>query len=219
MIFKMKNRNSFKRFFKKSPIIFNLSVGLIYIYIRLCIATMKWEINLPDGQDEKVYKKYRGALFAVWHNRLIYGIKLLSLYPPVKVLASPHSDGKIISKVVNLHGFEVVQGSTYRGATGALRAILHELKSGCNIVITPDGPRGPVGEINSAMVRIANKYDRPLIAISIEIDKCFRLNSWDRMMVPKLFSKAAINFSPPLELTGDEEIDKVTLKKALGSYE
>lgn len=215
----MSFKAKFKQQFKNSPFIFNFLVGLIYLYIRLAYLTIRWDIRFPEGMTVDDYKQYHGALFAVWHNRLSYAIKFFAPFPPIKALASPHSDGKIIGKIVNLFGFEIVEGSTFRGATTAIRAILGELKSGCNIVITPDGPRGPVGEINSAMVKIASKYDKPLIAASVEVNRSFRLKSWDRMMIPKLFSKVTVNFSKPLELTGNEEQDKETLKKAMGSYE
>lgn len=130
---------------------------------------------------------------------------------------SPHGDGRILGKLIQFFGFDTINGSTNKEATSALRAIIADLKSGTNIVITPDGPRGPAKQINSSMAKLAYKYNYKLIATSCVPENCFRLNSWDKMMVPKPFSKVRVKFSTPITLSGNTEKDDALLAEKLNN--
>lgn len=208
-------RARFKKFFKTSPLVFNLLVGVLYLYIKLCYMTIRWHFIYPEGYNKDDIKQEQGVLFAIWHEQLVYSIKIFGEYKPIKALASPHTDGRIITRLVNLFGYDIISGSTNKDATKALRLILQNLKGGVNVVITPDGPRGPTRRVNSSITRIAAKYGYKLIAASLTDDSCMRLRSWDKMMIPRPFARVDIRLSKPLELSGKVETDELLLAASL----
>lgn len=205
----------FKPFLKKSIIVHYIIVKLIYLYLKFVYITSKWEIIWINPSFEHEIKNIGSALFALWHNRTAYGMHIFKKYDNVFALASTHTDGKIITSVIRAMNFGIIEGSTNRNPTKAVRAIIDSLKRGNKIVITPDGPRGPIYKINSSITKIAYKYNKPLIPISCGTTKFFALNSWDKMMLPKPFGKIIVTIGSPIILTGHEEADNKLLEDEL----
>lgn len=210
-------RAKFKNFFRKNDFVFNILLAIIFVYVKFCYFTTRWHFVWPTGYNKEELLEEKGVLFAIWHSQLVYSIKSIGYYRPVKALVSPHGDGRIMKRLVNLFGYNTIEGSTNKDAASALRTILSDLKLGTNIVITPDGPRGPAKQINSSMTKIAHKYGYKLIAVSCSPQNCFRLNSWDKMMIPKPFSRVEVKYSNPIELSGDTLKDDALLAAALNN--
>ena len=208
-------KKSFKRFLKNSNLIHNLSVNILFLYLKAAYYTGKWKFIWPQNLDRKKINQLDGALFALWHNRLAFGMYIFQEIDKVYALASPHTDGKLITDIIRKMRFGVIEGSTNRNPTGALKEIISKINSGKNVVITPDGPRGPVYKINSNITRIAKKFDKPLIPLSCTADKYYVLKSWDKMIIPKLFSNITVGFGAPLNLTGSEEANNILLEQTL----
>jgi lysophospholipid acyltransferase (LPLAT)-like uncharacterized protein len=204
-----------KPFLKHSPFVHRFIVRIIYAYLKFVYITSKWEIIWTDALLEKKLHTIEGALFALWHNRMAFGMYIFKKYDNVFALASTHTDGKIITDVIRAMNYGIIEGSTNRNPTKAVRSIIHSLESGNKIVITPDGPRGPVYKINSSITKIAYKYNKPLIPISCTASKYFTLNSWDKMMLPKPFGKVVVTIGTPVILYGDEDKDNSLLEQEL----
>jgi lysophospholipid acyltransferase (LPLAT)-like uncharacterized protein len=58
-----------------------------------------------------------------------------------------------------------------------------------SIVITPDGPRGPVYQIQEGIIHLAQLTGRPIIPISNFTRWKIRLRSWDRFQIPLPFAR------------------------------
>lgn len=160
---------------------------LLYLYLRLIYSTMKDKmLNEGEGLDRAIGE---GKIILLWHNQLALGPYFLARLKNAYALASPHADGKIIGYIVQLMGHKVLWGSSNRDGTKALRQIYKLLKSGANIVITPDGPRGPSEEFNSNIAELAKIARVDIILVGCALDKATRLKSWDKMLVPKMFAK------------------------------
>ncbi len=158
---------------------------------------------------------YDGVLFAMWHNRLAYSMHIFIRYDNLAGLASPHTDGKLLTNVLRYMGYKIIEGSTNRNPTGALRSIISTINSGGKVTITPDGPRGPVYKVNSAITKLGHKYNKPVIPLGVAATNYFQLKSWDSMMIPKLFGKITVIFGSPLTLSGNEVKDNELLEKTL----
>lgn len=208
-------KKGFKKFLKNSNLIQNLSVNILFLYLKAAYYTSKWEFIWPQGVDKEKINQLDGALFALWHNRLAFGMYIFREIDKVYALASSHTDGKLITDIIKKMRFGVIEGSTNRNPTGALKEIISKINSGKNVVITPDGPRGPIYKINSSIARLAKKFDKPLIPLSCTANKYYELKSWDRMMLPKPFSKITVRFGSPLDLKGSEEEHDILLEQTL----
>lgn len=204
-----------KKLLKNSDLAHKILVNMLFLYLKIAYYTSKWEFIWPDGWDKKQLKNLDGALFVFWHNRLAFGMHIFQGIDNTYALASPHTDGRIITDIIRKMGFGVIEGSTNRNPAGALKNIIAKINSGNNVVITPDGPRGPVYEVNSAVCKIAKKFDKPLIPLSCRTNRYYELNSWDKMIIPKFFSKIRVYFGEPLDLTDNDETNDKLLESTL----
>ena len=79
------------------------------------------------------------------------------------MLTSPSRDGDIIARCVHGFGMGSVRGSSSRRGSQALRELLTLLKQGCDLAITPDGPRGPRYEMSAGAIFLAQISGAPLV--------------------------------------------------------
>ena len=70
------------------------------------------------------------------------------------------------------------------------------LKSGSDVGITPDGPRGPRYKLAIGPVRLSQMTSTPLVSIIVNPAKSWKLRSWDQFRIPKPFSKVYVSFGP-----------------------
>ena len=210
-------KKTIKHYLKNSQLIFNLVSGIIFVYLKFSYLTSKWHFVMPKDLDEEKIDNENGLFFAIWHNRLAYGMCIFSNYKNGFALTSPHSDGKIIGKLVLMMNHKIIQGSTNKNSNSAVKEIIKQITNGGKIVVTPDGPRGPIYKNGSVITKIANKYNKKLIPVSCHASSYFELKSWDKMMIPKPFSKITVVIGKPLELSGDDDRDRLLLEKKLNN--
>lgn len=208
-------RNKIKHFLKTSPFIMRLFVNVIFGYLKFVYFTSKWYFIWPNEISEKEINKEQGLLLAIWHNRLAFAMYMYKNLQNVYGLASPHSDGQLIITLIKKMNYKVIAGSTNRNAIAAVKEIIKLINQGNKVVITPDGPRGPIYKINSNITRIANKYRKKIIPTSCIGSKYFTLNSWDKMIIPKPFGKIIVVIGTPLQLCNNEDIDNKLLETTL----
>lgn len=170
------------------------------------IFILQWLIFLSckkHYKGEKVDRKASVILF--WHGKLAlmpfafrhYRQKNKKAY----VMISHHKDGEQIAKIIKLFGLDTVRGSTSRGASSALRAAFKVLEQNDDIVITPDGPRGPYHSISDGSIILAQKKELKIRILNYEANRFWEFKSWDKMILPKPFSKITYSLSEPLDLS------------------
>ena len=121
-----------------------------------------------------------------------------------KVIISDHKDGEIIARVISFFGIGAIRGSSSKGAVKALAQSFRELKSGTDVIITPDGPRGPYHSVADGAVVISQKQNAPIQILNYETSKFWQLKSWDKMIIPKPFSTINYTLSQPFSIAGLE---------------
>jgi lysophospholipid acyltransferase (LPLAT)-like uncharacterized protein len=87
------------------------------------------------------------------------------------VLVSKHRDGEFIAKTVSSFGIDSVRGSSTRGWFGGIKGLLKAVKRGGNLVITPDGPKGPARIAQSGIIQIARTTGLPIVPVSFNSSK------------------------------------------------
>lgn len=145
------------------------------------------------------------AIFAIWHNRLALSLRLYHRFiqkhrPPRRLAAmvSASRDGGLLAQVLTLFGVQPVRGSSSRRGAQALLEMTSWAERGCDLAITPDGPRGPRYQVQSGAVDLAALCGLPLIPVSYDLTWCRRLKSWDGFLVPLPFSVCRVRFGAPL---------------------
>ncbi len=142
----------------------------------------------------------RGAslIYAIWHGRILM---LPCLYAPahrVHVLASHSRDGELEARFLRRFGFKVVRGSTTRGGSEALRALVYAIRRGREAAITPDGPLGPPYVVQPGIIALARLTGVPIVPLTFSAAPAWRLKSWDEFLIPKPFARGVVSFGPPL---------------------
>ena len=74
-----------------------------------------------------------------------------------------------------------------------------------------DGPRGPAGKVKAGVIRLAHATDSVIVPFTITAGKGWYLNSWDRFLLPKPFSKVFLRFGKMIKL--DKVIDEEVFEK------
>jgi lysophospholipid acyltransferase (LPLAT)-like uncharacterized protein len=147
---------------------------------------------------------------ALWHNRLLLLPFALRRFLPERqgaALISASRDGAWLAKLVRRFGFLVVRGSSSRQGAAAMLQLADVIASGRDVVITPDGPRGPAYRPGGGIILLAQKTGARVVPLNLEYSRCWRLRSWDQFVLPRPFARVRFILGPPHEVvsTSDEE--------------
>src|SRR5947199_564432 len=166
--------------------------------LQLWGRTLRYEIDDRAGiVGRPVTENYIGAL---WHNRLLVFPLILRRFFPQRhgaALISASRDGDLLADAVQRFGYDVVRGSSSRLGASAILQLTQVLAAGGDVVITPDGPRGPAYELGPGIIFLAQKSGAAVLPMNLEYSHCWRLGSWDRFIVPRPFAKVRILIDPP----------------------
>src|SRR5881398_1383411 len=88
-------------------------------------------------------------------------------------------------------------GSSSRLGASAILQLTDVLASGRDVVITPDGPRGPAYELGPGIIYLAQKSGAAVLPVNMEYSSYWRLGSWDRFIVPRPFSRVRVLIDRP----------------------
>jgi lysophospholipid acyltransferase (LPLAT)-like uncharacterized protein len=189
--------------------------------LRVWERTLRYEVDDRAGiLGKPVTENYIGAL---WHNRLlIFPLVLRRFFPNRQgaALISASRDGDLLADAIRRFGYDVVRGSSSRLGASAILQLTEMLESGRDVVITPDGPRGPAYELGPGIVFLARKTGAPVLPMNLEYSRCWRAGSWDRFIIPQPFSKVRVLINQPQHIksigTPDElEADRLALQNAM----
>ena len=191
-----------------------------FLLLQVWARTLRYEV---DDRADVVGKPVKDNYIAgLWHNRLLlisFALKKFLPQRPGAGLISASRDGDLIADLTRRFGFEVVRGSSSRLGASALRELEHVLASGRDVLITPDGPRGPAYELGPGIVFLAQKTGAAVVPINMEFSRCWRVNSWDGFILPRPFARVRVILGPPHRVrattTPEEfEAERLSLQKA-----
>jgi lysophospholipid acyltransferase (LPLAT)-like uncharacterized protein len=189
--------------------------------LQLWVRTLRYEIDDRAGVIGKpADENYIGAL---WHNRLlIFPFMLRRFFSDRRgaALISASRDGELLADAIKRFGFDVVRGSSSRLGASAILQLTDVLASGRDVVITPDGPRGPAYELGPGIIFLAQKSGAAVVPINMEYSSCWRLKSWDRFILPRPFAKIRVIIGQPHRVrstsTADDfEAERLRLQDAM----
>lgn len=197
---------------KKRMIIRFLGVFL-FLLIKVIGRTMKFEVigseNHQAGQP---------VVFCFWHNQIP-----VSTYfwrdRGIVVMSSLSFDSEYIARFIQRFGFGAARGSSTRGGKAALIQMIRAVRSGKSAAFTVDGPRGPIYVAKPGACLLAAKSNAPLLPFSITLDRCWKLRSWDRIQIPKPFSKAVVRIGKPIVVADSEESQVEKLRELQSALE
>lgn len=190
-----KNRRTEVRNSRKNTFLGKLAGWLIRLYCTTLRFTITDRAGLASGHLPAV-------IYVLWHNRVMvmpYAWKRLTKGKrQAAVLTSASNDGTILANMVGVFGIGAVRGSSSRRAVAALIGLKRTLQEGRDVCVTPDGPRGPVYQMQPGLVKLAESTGAPVLPIHVRFGSAWRLKSWDRFAIPKPFSTVEVIFDEAL---------------------
>ncbi len=180
-----------------------LLVALITGAIRLIGLTLR--IRVTDRAGYLTGDHAGRYIFVFWHNRMFimplvysrfYFRRKTGTATAANVLTSFSGEGTLLSKIVAGFGMGAVRGSSSRRGAVALLELSRKIEDGYDVIVTPDGPRGPRYQLGPGVIFLAEKTETPIMPIEVKYSRSIKLGTWDRFEIPLPFSRVDVIFHP-----------------------
>lgn len=123
-----------------------------------------------------------------------------------------------------------LKGEANMASARKLAKLVRRVKAGRDCYITPDGPDGPAYVIKPGTAFIAQKAKALIMPLGAYARHGYRLNRWDRYVVPYPFSRISIAIGEPMlvekgvDLTAvtytlTDQLHRITAQAAANYYE
>ncbi|MFI5360178.1 MAG: lysophospholipid acyltransferase family protein [Halanaerobiales bacterium] len=191
------------------------------LFYFLNILSNWWtRLEVYGKENLKYIEDGKPALFSFWHGKLWIPIfyfrnrKFLAL-------ASSSRDGEYISRALQKYGYQLVRGSSSRGGGSALLSLIRLIRKGKSVLITPDGPTGPIHKVKPGIVYLQEKTGAPIIPVGVAIKRKKIFGSWDRLNFPLPGTRAALVIGQQLYLPVDSSREEraLILEEAMSRVE
>lgn len=140
-------------------------------------------------------------IITFWHNRILAITKAYQKrYPSgrlgVSVLTSPSKDGEILAQIMARFRMGSIRGSSSRRGSRALMECTRLLKSGADLAVTPDGPKGPRYHLGPGLILLAQTTGARILPVRAEFSRFYEIRSWDGFRIPFPFSRIDVTLLP-----------------------
>lgn len=178
-----------------------------YAVIQILRRTMSWRTEGGEHVS-RLFGEGRSVIVSFWHaQQLMMPLAIPRLV--AHVLISQHRDGELIRRIIARFGLDAVRGSSTRGGAEALRRMIRIGRSGGNLALTPDGPKGPRQIAKIGVIQLARATGAPIIPMAFGCSKKL-FASWDRFIMPYPFSRGIFLMGPPIWVSPDASADELS---------
>ena len=128
-------------------------------------------------------------------------------------LTSGHRDGLFVESVLKSVHVPAVRGSSGRTGGKAARRLLQTAKTH-DIIVTPDGPRGPRRIMSRGVVYLASRSGNAIVPTAYACENAWEIQgSWTTQTIPKPFSKVAFVAGDPISIPPDLDRDGIEIHR------
>lgn len=171
--------------------------------MKLLVSTLRLEVRDLSGIGSPE-TAVPPAIYILWHNRFFTvpaaWNKICRRHRQCVALTSASRDGDMVARAMAVFGLGAVRGSSSRRAVAALVGLKRALQDGLDVCLTPDGPRGPRYQIQPGVINLAESTGAPIIPVHVRFASAWRLQTWDRFVIPKPFSRVCVTFAEAITL-------------------
>ncbi len=165
---------------------------------------------LGEEGYEALRNEKKPVIILIWHGRIFfapYFFRRRGIMP----LVSPSEDGEIIAQIVARWGYRALRGSSSHSIIKAWNEMKEELENGGELIIVPDGPRGPGRVMKPGAVKLAKETGAFLVPFTFSSSRRKTLKSWDSFLIPKPFTRFVAIYGKPISVGPD--LNKEELKE------
>lgn len=168
------------------------------IALRLLAGTLR--VRREETAVAPLWAARAPLIYAMWHGRLLL-LPYLYGHRAAHVLTSRSRDGELVARWIRRYGLDPVRGSSSRGGGEALRELTRALRWGREVVVVPDGPRGPREVLKPGVIALARLSGAPIVPLAVGASREWRLRSWDAFRIPRPFSRCVVRFGEPIHVS------------------
>ena len=172
-----------------------MAIWPLTLVLRAWWRTVRVEISAKDLGV--VSQRGQPIIFVLWHNRLFMSPDFVRRYRgghPISALISPSKDGAWLAALFAGVGMGAIRGSSSRQGREAVTALVEALQDGCDIGITPDGPRGPAYAMKPGARVVGRRSRACFVLVGMDFESAWRVRSWDGFYLPRPFSRMHMRF-------------------------
>lgn len=169
------------------------------------LATLR-VVRVGRDRVESLQRSGQPILYAVWHRDAVLLLRDHQA-DRVTVLVSPSEDGSLLSDLLRRFEYEVVRGSTSRGAVAGWLGLRRAIKDGRTPVFAVDGPRGPAESVAPGVLVLARATGATIVPLAASSWRAGRLGTWDRTRIPWPGSRAVVVYGRPLSVQDEADLD------------
>ena len=168
---------------------------IVWALLRIVGPTWRFEVIAEEGVTPVVFGQRPGPeIYCFWH-QCVLPCTIYFQHSRAVILISRSFDGELITRILRMFGFDAVRGSSSRGARGGLLGLKHVIETGRTAIFTADGPRGPIYETKMGPIKLAQATGAPIGVFHLQPERAWTLNSWDRFLIPKPFTRIVVSWA------------------------
>jgi lysophospholipid acyltransferase (LPLAT)-like uncharacterized protein len=196
------------RFTLRQRIVLRIIIAAGYWFIRLIGPTLRVCVSREEGAQPTIGQC--PLILSFWHACIIPATYLFRDVG-IRVMSSNSYDGEYMGRIIRKFGFVAVKGSSSRNAVRALLGLRRALQEGWTVAFSIDGPRGPRHQVKPGPVALSRSSGVPMSMFHIAVERAWVLNTWDRLIIPKPFSRVLLRFGKLIPVpaeAGDENLER-----------
>lgn len=166
-----------------------IAVAFVYILLRFWYASLRLKMD-KTTQEVMSQKPQVPCIFYFWHHNLFVApmVRKMRGKRLMYGLMSASKDGAWLEALVRWFRVEAIRGSSSWRASKALQEMEQCTHTVCDIVITPDGPKGPRCQSKPGSIKWAFNQQAKIIGMNFQMSRAWYLKSWDHFCIPMPFS-------------------------------
>lgn len=186
---------------------------IVWALLSVVGRTWRFEVIAEEGVRPVVEGERAGAeIYCFWH-QCVLPCAFYFRGSGAVILISRSFDGELITRILQLFGFDAVRGSSSRGAREGLLGLHDVIASGRTAIFTADGPRGPIYETKMGPVKLAEMTGAPIGAFHLEPERAWTARSWDRFLIPKPFTHICVSWAQWTRVAEDVPAEELELMR------
>jgi len=183
--------------------------ALLWIFGR----TWRFEVIAEEGVIPVLFGQKAGPeIYCFWH-QCVLPCTVYFRKSNAVILISQSFDGELITRILKMFGFDAVRGSSSRNSREGLLGLKHVVETGRTAIFTADGPRGPIYQTKMGPIKLAQTTGAPIGAFHLLPERAWVMNSWDRFLVPKPFTRIVVSWAQWTHVATDLEPDQFESKR------
>ena len=192
--------------------------GLIWLWMK----ANRWKI-IGAGPYRALRDAGRPVVLLIWHGK-IFVVPFFFRRRGIMPLVSPSRDGEFVARLMDGWGYKIIRGSGSHPMKSAWIEMIKELNEGGEVMIIPDGPKGPDRKFKLGAVKLATETGAVLVPFSFSARRQKILRSWDRFEMFYPFTKIAAVYGPPIEIPRGlppdrQEEERLRMEKIMGDFD